>query len=379
MEEGTILKWMVRAGDRVGVGDPLFELETDKATIEVEAEAAGRVARIVVGEGETAPVKTPIAYLAETDAELESFLASGGSPAPSQAEAPVEAPLPRTVEVPVPASGLGRAKASPAARKAAEILGVDLSMVVPGSGPSGRILVEDVERAAASPIRKPPVEGRMPLPKMRRAIAANLQRSKQTVPHFYMKLTADAGPMMSALAEAKKSYPCGVNDLVVSLVARVVAEMPEFRSRIEGDDLVVAPEVGVGIAVALDGGLVVPVLTRAGRLSLRDAAIRCRELVQSAQQGRLEGVGEAAVTISNLGMYGVEEFSAIINPPESAILAVGAVREDVLVRDGALRVGRVVTMVLSADHRVVDGVVAARFMARLKSMIEAPFEVEGLL
>ena len=393
MEEGTILAWRKKVGDLVKPGDVLFELETDKATIEVEAEAAGRLAKIVVAEGAAAPVKTPVAYLAESEADVDAFLGLStpsavtapnlASPVANDSELPASADQGRPVAIGDPLAPT-RTRVSPAARKAAESLGVDPAQVAPGSGPDGRVTRADVEAfaarkvpattvpmpVAASAAAPGPGGVRRQLPKMRRAIARNLQASKQTVPHFYVKVTVDAGPLMAHYRREKTLYPCSVNDVVVSVCARVLQEFPAFRSQIDGDDIVEFPQSNIGLAVAVDEGLVVPVLVGAERMSLQGIAQETRRIVESARQGKLEGVGMGVFTISNLGMFGTEEFTAIINPPESAILSVGAVREHVFAKDGAIRAGLALTMTLSCDHRVVDGATAARFARRLKEVLE---------
>lgn len=365
MEEGTILAWRVAVGEEVSLGQVLFEVETDKATLEVEAESAGRLAEIVVGEGETVAVKSPVAFLATSNEALADYASQRETSAESLAQAPPAAT---------------RRRASPVARNAASRLGVDLESMPQGSGPDGRILLEDVERAASKAPRSEPAAEvpartggtRSPMSRMRRAIGRNLQVSKQTVPHFYTKVTIDAGPLMEAVAKAKHSHPCSINDLVVLACARVVREMPEFRTQVDGDDLVTHEGVSIGVAVAHEEGLVVPVVRDADRLNLRGVARECRRVVAAAREGKLEGVGEAVFTVSNAGMHGVEEFTAIINPPESAILAVSAVREAAIVRGGALRIGKVMTCWLSTDHRVIDGVRAAKFSVRLKELLENP-------
>ncbi|MCX7799556.1 MAG: 2-oxo acid dehydrogenase subunit E2 [Fimbriimonadales bacterium] len=391
MEEGTILQWRVRPGDRVKVGQVLFELETDKATIEVEAEAEGRIARILVGEGQAAPVKSVVALLAEDDEAAERYLQSG-SPAPVASAAEPSAPAGEPAAAPmgaVAAPQPGRRRASPAARAAAAALGVDLGALPQGSGPGGRILREDVERAAAAratpqaaplpeglPGEQPapsPVAGeRHPLSRMRKAIARNLAASKQQLPHWYLRTTIVADRLVEFHQSQKARFPCSLNDVVVLAVARAIQEMPAFRSRLEGDEVVTFDSVNIGIAVAVEEGLVVPVVRGADRLNLKGLAAESRRVVEAARQGRLEGVGEGVFTVSNLGMFGVEEFAAIINPPEVGILAVGSVHEDVVVQDGALRIGKRMTMTLSADHRLIDGVQGARFMARVRELLEDP-------
>jgi len=208
--------------------------------------------------------------------------------------------------------------------------------------------------------------------KMRRAIGKNLSLSKQTLPHWYTKITIDAEPMLAFAKKEKQLYPCTVTDVIVWAVARVVSELPLFRTQIDGADLVEFPGANIGLAVGTDAGLVVPVLIGADQMSLKGVAAATKRLVENARAGKLEGVGEAVFSISNLGMFGVEEFAAIINPPESGILSVGAVREEVVVKNGAMRPGKLMTMVLSADHRLIDGTMAAKFASRIKELLESP-------
>lgn len=391
MEEGTILSWRFKVGDRINAGDVLFDMETDKATIEVEAEASGRLAKILVGDGQSAPVKTPVAYLSESDIALEKLVDSVVS-GPAE-EASIAKPTTIFSSAPSPAS---RRKASPVARRAADVLKVDLDSIPVGSGPDGRILLEDVEaasRTVPAPVLKPvtptaPAQtavpamsggARTPMTKMRKAIARNLSLSKQTLPHFYLKGTIDAEPLLSFYKKEKAIYPCSVNDVIVYAVSRVILEMPEFRSQIDGDDIVQFDTVNIGIAVGLEQGLVVPVLRNADGRNLKGIAQENRRLAEAAKAGKVEGMGEGVFTISNMGMFGVEEFSAIINPPECAILAVGAAREEVVVKNGSFKLGRKMTLVLSADHRIIDGTMSAKFMARLKQLLEDPSLIGGAL
>lgn len=371
MEEGTLLAWKVKEGDRISVGQVIFEIETDKATMEVEAVEAGRLAKIVVREGQTVPVKTPVAYLAENDADVEAYLAaqSSGQPAAEPTEAPAaKTPAYEGVQTAPARAESGRIKASPAARKAAAQRGIDLSAVSVGSGPGGRILSTDVAQAqpAAGGIQ------RKSMSKMRRAIANNLLYSKQNIPHFYTKLTIHAQPLFDTYKQTKEKYPCSINDFVVLAVAKAIRQYPAFRSQLKENEIVEFPDVNIGIAVGTDEGLTVPVLLKADQLPLRELAVRTRRLAENARQGKLEGVGQGIFTLTNLGMFGVEEFSAIINPPESAILAVGAVREGVWVENGLLKPSRLMTMILSSDHRIIDGVLAAQFMQMLKNLLENP-------
>ena len=375
MEEGTILKWRVQPGARINKGDVIFEVETDKATMDVEATDAGRLARIVVAEGGTLPVLQPVAYLAEKDADVEAFLAQAEKEGTTETQRHREEPTKKQGDKEVESREVvarawekgGRVKASPAARKVAQQRGVDLQGIARGSGPGGRILSSDVPLTAS-----PAGPARQRMTGMRRAIARALQQSKQTIPHFYVRLTVNAEPMLAFYQAHKAQYPCSINDVVVLGCARVLREFPAFRSRVEGEEIVESPSANIGIAVGTDEGLVVPVLTGAERLNLQQIGAETRRMAASARTGKIERMGRGTFTITNLGMFGTEEFAAIINPPEAAILAVGAVREAVLVKDGALRAGKVMTMTLSADHRIIDGMLAAKFLARLKEVLEAP-------
>jgi len=210
---------------------------------------------------------------------------------------------------------------------------------------------------------------------MRKAIARNMLASKQSIPHFYMRLTIDAEAMYEFYSAEKAKYSCTLNDVVVLACAKVLMEMPAFRSRLDGGDFIEFAAANIGIAVGVEDGLVVPVLVAANKLNLEQLAVRTKRMVEAARGGKVEAMGQGVFTITNVGMFGVEEFSPIINPPEAAILAVGALREAAVVRDGRVHPGRVMTMTLSADHRIVDGLLAAKFVARLKELLENPTEL----
>ena len=403
MEEGTIVDWKVSEGDAIEVGQILYEVETDKASIEIEAEVAGRLSRIVVPAGESTEIKTPVAYLGENDEQIDAYIAATKKtaakpePTPEPAPAPTAAPTvsvvsaptatPAPVTAPVaPVVAGGRIIASPAAKRIAAQRGVDLSSVASGSGPGGRIISTDIPAASAvasgkplptaapvvtAPIGEPIVST---LSGMRKAIARNLTASKQNIPHFYLKLTVDAAPMMNYYRSRKAQFKCSVNDVVIMACGRAMHEFPGFRTRLEkdGTELKQLPTANVGIAVGIENGLVVPVLQGVDRMTFQQIATDARGLVMSAREGKVQGMGTGGFTITNMGMFGVEEFSAIINPPESGILAVGAVREDVIVENGAMRIGQVCSMTISCDHRIVDGVLVAQFAARLKELLENP-------
>ncbi|MDH7598230.1 MAG: 2-oxo acid dehydrogenase subunit E2 [Sedimentisphaerales bacterium] len=371
MEEGTILAWKVKEGDLIQAGQVIAEIETDKAAMDVEAADSGRLARIVAKEGQVVPVKTPIAYLAQTDADLEAYLSSQGqavqTAAPEETGTGVakgQVSTEPAAQAPTQIIG-GRVKASPAARKMAAEMGIDLAQVPSGSGPGGRILTTDLQGLKAGPTTTG-------LSKMRLAIARNLLWSKQNIPHFYAKRIIDANSLMNAYRTLKPQCGCTINDLVVAAVARAVRQFPAFRSQFKEDRIVELSSVNIGIAVGTDQGLTVPVLMDADKLDLKTLAQRTKALVENARAGKLEGVGQGVFTVTNLGMFGIEEFYAIINPPESAILAVGAVRDAVKVIDGSIVPAKVMTLCLSVDHRIIDGVLAAQFLARLAELLEQP-------
>lgn len=386
MEEGTIVKWRKAEGDSVKSSEVLLEVETDKAVVEVEAGHDGVLRKILVGEGTTVPVKTRIALIGSAGEALPADLGAAAPAAakPAAASAPaqpaaVPAPLAAPAPAPAPTAG-GAIKASPAARKQAMERGIDLAGATPGSGPGGRITTRDlpagtpVSKPVASPLA-PPVPGtatRRKLTGMRKAIARNLSVSKQTIPHFYMKMTINAAPLTACQRAEKAKYPCSINDFITKACAIAIREFPAFRSRIENDELVELADSNIGIAVGMTDGLVVPVLLNADALPIHQVASETRRLVENARTGKIENMGKGVFTITNLGMFGIDEFTAIVNPPEAAILAVGAARETVMVHDGAMWPGKAITLTLSADHRVVDGLPAAKFMARLKELLESP-------
>lgn len=406
MEEGTIVSWNKREGDCVEVGEVLCEIETDKAVTEYESPYAGRLARIVAELDKPIAVKEPIAYFAEDDADVEPLL--GSTPSAATQEFPIAAsktaspraavqvePFPSTPSVPPPPN---RQRVSPAARMLAAEQGIDISTITQGSGPGGRIISKDVasgqpmsptlSKGSPSPVVAQGVSAatsgqrvtgqgrigqptRRPLTKMRRAIANGLQRSKQTIPHFYVKMTVRADHLYDFYRRNKSVIDCSLNDLIVWACGRALVDYPALRSRIDGDEYLEMPSANIGVAVDVPDGLVVPVIIAVDQMTLEDLAAESKRIIANARNGKLENLGQGVFTISNLGMLGVEEFSAIINPPESAILAVGALREEVLVENGNLQAARVISMTISADHRVVDGATAARFLGRLKEVLES--------
>ena len=212
---------------------------------------------------------------------------------------------------------------------------------------------------------------------MRRAIAQNLLYSKQNIPHFYTKATIDAGLLFATYRKTKEKFKCSVNDFITLACAKAITQYPEFRSQYRDDHILENPSVNIGIAVGTEDGLTVPVVLDADKLSLKELAENTRKVVGQARDGKLVGLGQGIFTISNMGMFGVDEFTAIVNPPESAILAVGAIKEGVIVKDGKMIPTRLMTMNLSSDHRVVDGVVGAKFMQTVRELLENPEQLVG--
>jgi len=392
MEEGVIVKWHVQPGAVVQKGAVIFEIETDKATMEVEAVDSGRLARIVVGDGGNSSVLQPVAYLADHDSDVDVFLAAQGGGAASATTISSETPPTgaqkeaTVVLAPAETTSTGRVKASPAARKLAREQGVDLAKVAQGSGPGGRILSTDVpaigEVKTASAPATPVIQGDLPagvvrkrMSGMRKAIARNLTLSKTTIPHWYITSRINAGALMGFYKSQKAKFGCSVNDVIVMACARAIMEFPAMHSRVDGETVLEFPGANIGVAVGLEEGLVVPVVMNAERLTLEQLTAETKRLANQARAGKIENMGQGIFTISNLGMYGVDEFIAIVNPPEAAILAVSTVREDVIVKDGAIRAGQTMNLTLSSDHRLIDGTLGAQFMAKLKALLENPIQL----
>jgi pyruvate dehydrogenase E2 component (dihydrolipoamide acetyltransferase) len=385
-DEGTIVRWLKQEGDVVAEGDVLCELETDKALFDFEATEAGVLRQILCAEGETVPVLSDIAIL--TDTADEAILSSGGDHQPAAdtsavAESTQPDPVPSPpAEAPAPTSRIRR---SPAAFKLAEALGVDLASVT-GSGPNGRITREDVQLAAdassaagATPATggtpATPTEGkREPLSRMRKAIGRAMVVSKQTIPHFYVSIDIDATDLETWWTSAVESDRPGITltDVIVKAAADTLSNYPTLNARLEGDDIITNENVHIGLAVGTDGGLLVPVIDSAESKPLSRITEIRSDIVAAARQGKLASDTPATFTISNLGMFGIREFSAIINPPECAALAIGTLRDEV--RPGAdpavFQVRRIMTVTLSADHRLVDGLICARYLQDFKSKLE---------
>ncbi len=413
--EATVQKWLIASGEHVSVGQPLVEIETDKAVVEYQSESEGVVGRLLAEEGDNVAVGGPILVLVEEgegataiDAALaaERITASGGpEPAQEGADDPGIEPLPPSV---LAADGTDSLPArrlfmSPLVRRLAAEKGVDVTALT-GTGPNGRIVRRDLERhleAAASTTEPRPVDSSpprtvapsapsddapesgytdIPLDRMRRAIARRLTESKSTVPHFYVvaHCRVDALLALRRQINATAARRVSVNDLVIKAVARAMAEVPEANAIWNGDSIRRFSSVDVAVAVATDGGLLTPVLRGVERLSLSEVSGEVVDLAERARSGRLRQheLEGGSFAVSNLGMYGTAEFSAILNPPQSGILAVGAAQPRAVVGDdGELEAASVMTVTLSADHRVLDGAVAASWLAAFQRCVENPLTI----
>jgi len=376
MESGTIVKWLKAEGDAVAKGDALYELDTDKVTQEVEAEANGVLLKIAVSAGEV-QVGGTIGFIGDKGEAVPD-----AAPAPAAPAAPpVAAPAPvAAAEAPAAPTSNGRLKASPLARRIARERGVDLTGIR-GTGPDGRIVAEDLERspaAAPAPMAARPsgeVESR-PLSSVRKTIARRLTQA-WTVPAFQLTVSADMSSANELVAKQRELYPdvrITVTDLLTKVCAQALMRHPDMNVQYTEDALLVFPAANVGIAVAAPQGLVVPVVAGAERLSIAQIAAVRADLVSRAREAKLrpEDLDGGTFTISNLGMYEVDEFIAVLNPPQASILAVGATRDQVVARDGAVAIAPLMAMTLTCDHRAVDGATGAEFLGTVKAFLEAP-------
>jgi pyruvate dehydrogenase E2 component (dihydrolipoyllysine-residue acetyltransferase) len=378
MEMGTIVRWLKNEGDPVAVGEPLYELDTEKVTQEVEAEASGVLLKIAVPSGEV-PVGQTVAVIGAEGETVEL------EPAAAEPAASVPTPMPVQHETPAPAPSNGaptasRVKASPLARRMARERGIDLAALT-GTGPDGRIVAEDVERAehapAPTPAAAPAGETEsVPLTSVRRTIARRLTAAWE-VPVFQLVVSADMGRANALLERARELNPgvrITVTDLLAKLCAQALVRHPDVNVQFAEEALLRFPTASIGIAAAAPQGLVVPVVRSVERLSLAELAAQRAELIGRAREGKLrpEDVEGGTFTISNLGMYGVEQFVAVLNPPQAAILAVGATEERAVVRDGEVVARPTMALTLTVDHRAVDGAPAAEFLGTVKAFLEEP-------
>jgi pyruvate dehydrogenase E2 component (dihydrolipoamide acetyltransferase) len=367
MDEGRLIAWHKKEGDRVAEGEVLFEVETDKAAMEVPATTSGFVRRLLARPDDVVPVATVVAIITSTPDEPLDGAADAAWPS-SAARTPRPPTSPQPLDQSAPGSSSGdRVIASPAARKRAQELGVDLGTVTASKPP--RISIEDVEAAAVGSAAPASAgETRIPLSRMRRAIATAMSRSTREAPQFSIERDVD----MTAANVRRKLAGASYTDVVVSAAARALAAHPRLRSRFDGDAIVEQPKAHVGLAVAVTDGLLVPVIRDADTKDLATLARERERLEEGAHAGRLtsDALSGAVFSVSNLGSLGVDRFTALVNPPEAAILAMGRVRDRVVARAGTVEVRPVVTLTLSVDHRVADGADAARFLDDVATRLE---------
>ncbi|MDG6093694.1 pyruvate dehydrogenase complex dihydrolipoamide acetyltransferase [Acetobacter sp. AN02] len=401
MTEGKLARWVKKEGDKISSGDVIAEIETDKATMEVEAVDEGILGRILVPEGtEGVAVNAPIAILVEEGEDVPDG-PSGAAPAPKAPEAKA-APAPQKSEAPKKAeparaeapktaapSGDKRIFASPLARRIAKDKGLDLS-AIKGTGPNGRIVKKDVEAAKKAPAAAPaPLAAgettSVPLSSMRKVIARRLTESKSTVPHFYVSADVELDALLdlrsklnaTSPAEGPEAFKLSVNDMLIKAAALTLKRVPDMNVSFTEDALIKYADVDISVAVSIPDGLITPIVRQADRKSLRQISNEVKDLVARARAGKLkpEEFQGGTFSISNMGMFGVSSFSAILNPPQAGILAIAAGEKRAVVRGDALAIGTVMTVTLSVDHRAVDGALAAQWVSTFRDIVQSPLSL----
>jgi len=377
MEEGVVVKWKKREGEVVGSGDVLAEIETDKAVMDLEAFASGTLRRVLVPEGTTVKAGELIAVIADPDEDIAPVLAETMSPAPAL-QSTQGRPTPPAPPGAQPAGEQDRVKASPRAKALARERGIDLASVT-GSGPGGRIVEEDILKAGGTVSPRTTGATDRPLSQMRKAIARTTTQSKAPVPHFYLttEIAMDGAERLRTQLKQTHRFHPSLTDVIVKAAAMALTRHPEINVSYIGDALRQHGSIDIGIAVGLDDGLIVPVLRDCGSRTLENIATESRELIERARTKRLqphEYTG-ATFSVSNLGMFEVDNFIAVIMPPEAATIAVGAVRDVPVVGPDGVKPGRRMTVTLSCDHRALDGVQGAKFLKEFKRIMEHPQEL----
>jgi pyruvate dehydrogenase E2 component (dihydrolipoamide acetyltransferase) len=368
MQEGTVVRWLKREGDPVQADEDLVEIEAAKTTQAVTAPGAGVLLRVLVPEGETVPVRTTLAVLGAPPEAVRDQPAAGPAAAPPASEAP------RPV---APAAEARRVQVTPVARKLARDLGVDLALVA-GSGPGGRIDEADVRAHAERQASSEPLADAdqvLPMHGMRRAIADNMLASLRGMAQLTLFTELDATELVRSRERLQREFALTYTDLIVHAVARALKRHPRLNASVEGDRVRLHAGIHIGLAVALDDGLIVPVIRDADRKALPDVAAEAHDLTERARLGRLtpEQVTGGTFTITTLGRFGIDAFTPIINPPEAAILGVGRIIEKPAAYQGAIALRHRLTLSLTHDHRLVDGAPAAAFLQTLVEMLEAPY------
>ncbi|MBB2159132.1 pyruvate dehydrogenase complex dihydrolipoamide acetyltransferase [Gluconacetobacter sacchari] len=403
MTEGKLARWLKKEGEAIASGDVIAEIETDKATMEVEAVDDGTLGRILVEAGtEGVKVNAPIAILVADGEAVPDTASTAASPAsvPAPAASPAAAASPAPASVAAVAPKAGRVFASPLARRIAAQKGIDLG-AVKGSGPNGRIVRRDVEAAVAAPAAAPATPKPAPLPtpaaaidvphtvvpnsSVRKVIARRLTEAKSTIPHFYVAMDVELDALLALRAQLNASSPAegpgvfklSVNDLLIKAVAVALRRVPKVNASYTEDATILYDDVDISVAVSVPDGLITPIIRNADRKSLSQISNEAKELIARARAGKLkpQEFQGGSFSISNMGMYGVREFSAIINPPQAAILAIAAGEKRAVVKGDAIAIATVMTVTLSVDHRVVDGALAAEWVAAFRSVVESPLSL----
>ncbi|WP_375760460.1 pyruvate dehydrogenase complex dihydrolipoamide acetyltransferase [Corallococcus exercitus] len=405
MTEGKIVKWLKKEGDKVSSGDAIAEVETDKSNLEVEAYDDGTLARISVQAGDMAKVGAPIAFLTPKGAKAGASAPAAAPKAPAQAPAAAApsapaggqvVPLRREPQAPQASGAGGRLRASPLAKRMAQERGLDISQVR-GTGPLGRVVKRDVEQALGQGLAKAPAQApaakkagappevrafgtrpepqAVPMSSMRKVIGQRMSEVKPGVPHFYLTVEVEMDAAVKIREEAKAlDLKVSVNDIIVKAAAIALRRSPKMNVSLQGDQVLHYGTVDVGIAVAIEDGLITPIIRDADLKGLQAISAESRDMAERARKRALKPAeyNGGSLTVSNLGMYGIDQFIAVINPPQSAIIAVGAVAEKAVVRDGQLAVRKMMTVTLSGDHRVIDGATGAEYLRELKGLLEHP-------
>jgi pyruvate dehydrogenase E2 component (dihydrolipoamide acetyltransferase) len=404
MAEGTLIRWIKKVGESVNKGEVLGEIETDKATVEVESSASGMVSKFLVEEGAVVPVNTPIAIIGTGDETIEAIAAPEVGHESKVERQPaaipgltLTSPPPNPVIETLSPSLFGSTKASPLAKKIARDRSLDLSRIQ-GSGPGGRIVRRDIEAAIssqeapvagqtnshlASPVHETmrPVDQTMPLSKLRSMIGHRMAEAKQTIPHFYVTHEFKMDALMDLRAQFNKIVPenekLSVNDFIVKAVALTLRQFPNLNASLDKNSVLRHGQVNVGVAVSVESGLLTVVCQDADQKPLRQIAAEVKAMATRAREGKVKSadIEGSTFSISNLGMYDVENFTAIINPPEAAILAVGSAREVPVVDGGAVKPGLRMKATISVDHRISDGVEGAKFLQALAVFLEEPLRL----
>ena len=399
MAEGILVRWLKAEDEQVNKGEVLAEIETDKATVEVESIISGVVRKHVIDEGTAAPVGAPIAVIGTIDEEIDLEAILGGAREVPETQITIPEPAPAITEPTTPEPEItlegrlpGGVRASPVARRLAAEHDLDLS-TIPGTGPVGRIVKQDVEAylrdptirlAEAAPYLLPSERReteRIPMSKLRGIIGRRMTAAKQQLPHFYVTIDIDAAPMMALRTELNDVLPEGekisVNDFIVKGAALALREFPNLNASLDGDEIIHHGEINIGVAVAVEDGLLTIVVRDADLKQLRTISSETRQMVTRARDGRVrpEDIEGSTFTVSNMGMFDVDHFIAIINPPEAAILAVGSVQDVPIVQEGEIKTGQRMKCTVSADHRITDGAEAARWLQVFKTYIERPLHL----